>query len=343
MNNKNTLTVLKNDELNYDSYIVFCLNSHKYAINIQHVIEVVNIPYITMPVASPKGVIGMFDYNGMIIKAIDLCPLIGIPTNKFSVNNQLIIFVVDGNFGAIHTEYIENIIRINRLDLSPFPFGIENSFISSVYKNDDVFINIIDVVSLEKTLENNKSVKSEIDYSVYLPSDENSLKILNDRTNQFKENNDVFAFSINQHTVNQYIMFDLGCHSYFMDIKYVKEFVSINSESITPLPYTKKFIKGLVSIRGEFLVVLDLKCFLNDECVKNSETAKIIVIKGNDYNIAFLVDDIKYIKTLKQQSFVNSDKNLSSFILAEFEENNTLYSILNVEKIINDESLYINY
>ncbi len=342
MNNKNTLTVLKNDELNYESYIVFCLNSKKYAINIRNVIEVINMPLITMPVVSMKSVIGMFYYNGMIIKAVDICSMLGIPVKNFSVGSKFIILVNNGNFTAVNTEYIENIIKIDIRELNPFPFDIENSIISNVYKYNDTLINIIDVISLDKYIEECKSLKSDIDYNLYLPNDENSLKILNDRASGLKKNSDFFSFPDNPNTACRYIMFDLDNHGYFLDIRYVKEFVSINTHNITALPYAKKFIKGIAGINGEFLVVLDLKCFLNNECTEDNGNAKIIVAKGQDFNIALLVDDIKYIKTLKQHFIADSGINCSKYISAEFEENGILYSILNFERIINDENIFIS-
>jgi len=342
MDNRNTLTVLKNNDMQYGSYIVFTLDSNKYAVDIQNIIEVINIPEIDIPVSAPKGIIGMFEYNGMVIKAVDICPLIGKTSQKFSITNQLIIAVVDGDCFAMHTENIENIIRINNDELQPLPFKMENAVIKNVYKDKDFLINVIDVKMLNKVIDINKSVKSEIDYSLYMPSDEKTKYTLELRTKQLKQNNDVFSFPFNLNTVNQYIMFTLGNHNYYLDVKYVKELVSVNTDNIAKLPYTKDFVKGLLNIRGEFLVVIDLKCFLNNEHSENSENAKVIVAEGKDFNIALLADKIKYIKNLKQFQTVMPDAACSKYISSEFEEEGTLYSILNFEKLINDENIYIN-
>ncbi len=342
MNNKNTLTVLKNSDLQYGSYIVFCLNSNKYAVDIQNIIEVINIPVISMPVSAPKSVIGMFDYNGMMIKVIDICPLMGMQTKKFSVNNQLVIVVIDGNCFAIHTEYIENIVRIKQEELQAFPFEMENLIINGVYKTNEELINIIDITALDRVVNINKSEKSEIDYAVLMPQDEKSIQTLELRTNQLKKNDEAFSFPFNLNTINQYIMFKLGSHNYYLDLKYVKEFVSVNTKNITPLPYTKDFIRGLINIRGEFLTVLDLKNFLNNEPIVQNDNAKVIVAEGRDFNIAVLVDEIKYIKALKQIQIMMSDNSCSKYVLSEFEEENVLYSILNFEKILSDENLYVN-
>ena len=342
MNNKNTLAVLKNNELQDNSYIVFSLNSNKYAIDIQNIIEVINLPQIIMPLTPPFGIAGMIEYNGIMIKTVDICPFLGLPTKEFSVNNQLIIVVFNGNFFAIHTEDIENIVKIKQEELQPFPFSAENLIIKEIYNNSGDIVNILDIAALNKAIDLKKDTKSEVNYAELIPTDEKSAQTFKLRSEQLSQNDDVFSFPFNINTVNQYIMFTLGKHCYYLDLKYVKEFVSIDTASITKLPYTKDFIRGLVNIRGEFLVVLDLKNFLNNEPVVQNSNAKIIVAEGRNFNIALLVDEIKYIKALKQIQTVVTNNTCSKYVISEFEEENTLYSIINFEKLLSDENLYIN-
>ena len=109
--------------------------------------------------------------------------------------------------------------------------------------------------------------------------------------------------------------------------------------NITKLPYTQDFIRGIVNIKGEFLLVLDLRKFLNGSSENYEEGAKLIITEGKNFNIALLVDEIKYIKTLKN---VQPNINSSNYISAEIMEENELNSIINFEKIINDERLFIN-
>ena len=45
---------------------------------------------------APENIIGIFNYNGLMIKAVDLCPFLGFEPSNFSINNQLIIANVDG-------------------------------------------------------------------------------------------------------------------------------------------------------------------------------------------------------------------------------------------------------
>ena len=123
----------------------------------------------------------------------------------------------------------------------------------------------------------------------------------------------------------------------------MKEFTSIKRLKITKLPYTQDFIKGIINLKGDFLVVIDLKRFLNNNSSTLNEGSKLIVVNGKNFNVALLVDDIKYIKNLKNAQITNKTMSRSSdYISGEFVEDDILYSVLNFERFINDERLYIN-
>ncbi len=339
MNNNYPVSLTANSS-NY--YIVFSLNDKQYAINIQNILEIINMPKIEISSKAPEGVTGMFNYNGMLTKTVDLCPFLGLETLPFSVNNQLIIVVVDDNCFAIHTEKIDNIVQFNIKDIQTVPFNLDNSIIKEIYKNEDKSINIIDTGILNKLITENRTKEGIIKYEKLFPSDEKSKQILELRALKNKASQEMFSFPINLSTANQYILFTLDNQNYYLDLKNVKEVISVKRLNITRLPYTKDFIKGIINLKGDFLVVVDLKRFLNNAENNVQEGSKLIITQGKDFNIAFLVDEILSIKNLQNTQITKSFSAGSAYIYAEFMEDNQLYSILNFEKIINDEKLYID-
>lgn len=342
MNNNYALTSTTNIRNSNDYYIVFNLNEKQYAINIQNVMEVINIPEIEVPIVTPEGIIGMFNYNGHMIKAIDINPLLGFETAPFTINNQLIIAIVEDNCFAIHTEKIINIVQLDDESIQPIPFSMKNSILSKVYKSDDNAINIIDIDMLNQQISKEDLKEGNINYGKLFPADEKSKQILSIRAKQNKKAQELFSFPFNINTINQYILFNLDKNNYYLDLKYVKEFISIKRLNITKLPYTKDFIKGIINLKGDFLVVVDLKRFLSNDSNDIEEGSKLIVVEGKDFKIAFLVDDIKYIKDLKNIQKATMYSTNSKYIYSEFMEDGELYNILNFEKIINDERLFID-
>ena len=341
MNNNYEISVSQPVNNMQDYYIIFEIKNKQYAININNVIEVIKLPQIHIPETTPLGVAGYINYNNCSVNVIDLYPLLGFETPAFSVNNQLIITCFEDLCFAVHTEKIITIKLLENNKIETFPYETDVSIIKEIFHDTNEDIHIINIESIKKIIEINKTKENRINYSELLPKDDKSLEILKVRSDLNKKNAVLFSFPVDYNSVNQYILFNLGKHNYYLDLKYIKEFVSLKRLTITKLPYTKDFIKGLINIKGDFLVVIDLKNFLNDEKTEIKEGSKIIITQGKNFNIALLVDEIKYIKNLKNIPKLNFNYN-NEYISYEFMEENELYSIINYEKIINDERIYIN-
>ena len=153
MNNNYLAISSFNEENKYVNYIVFCLCSKYYAINIADVIEVINLPKIDIPENMPLGVMGILNYNDVMIKVIDLCPLLGFETQSFSINNQLIIICVKGQYLGIQADSIVNISQFEAKNIHPIPFKSENSILSNVYKISSDMISIIDTHKVDELLD----------------------------------------------------------------------------------------------------------------------------------------------------------------------------------------------
>lgn len=340
MNNNYQLT---SSSETYSNFIIFNLNEKEYAINLQNVIEVINIPKIEIPEQLPKGIIGIFNYNGIMIKILDLSPLLGFETTEFSITNQLIITSFDNQCVALRVDSIDNIAQFENSNIQEVPFNSDTSILGNIYKDGKSIINIIDISKVNKIIAQNSSQLGTVDYKKLFPTDEKSLQILELRAEQSLRHQDMFTFPLNINTNNQYILFTLDNQNYFLDLKHVKEFTSIKRLNITTLPYTKDYIKGIINLKGDFLIVIDLKRFLNNETSQLAEGSKLIVVSGKNFNIALLVDDIKNIKNLTNNQIRNPEYTGSSeYISNEFVEDGQLYNILNFDKFINDDKLYIN-
>ena len=340
MNNNYQLT---SSSETYSNFIIFNLNEKEYAINLQNVIEVINIPKIEIPEQLPKGIIGIFNYNGIMIKILDLSPLLGFETTEFSITHQLIITSFDNQCVALRVDSIDNIAQFENSNIQEVPFNSDTSILGNIYKDGKSIINIIDISKVNKIIAQNSSQLGTVDYKKLFPTDEKSLQILELRAEQSLRHQDMFTFPLNINTNNQYILFTLDNQNYFLDLKHVKEFTSIKRLNITTLPYTKDYIKGIINLKGDFLIVIDLKRFLNNETSQLAEGSKLIVVSGKNFNIALLVDDIKNIKNLTNNQIRNPEYTGSSeYISNEFVEDGQLYNILNFDKFINDDKLYIN-
>lgn len=88
--------------------------------------------------------------------------------------------------------------------------------------------------------------------------------------------------------VIQLIAFNLGDEEFGADINQVREIIRVGS--ITPIPDSPNFIKGITNVRGEITVVVDLKerFFLSR---KKEVESKHIIITEQEKNLFGLVAD----------------------------------------------------
>lgn len=97
----------------------------------------------------------------------------------------------------------------------------------------------------------------------------------------------------------QVVEFLLGRENFAIDLFDVKEVVEYTT--ITKLPNTPPFIKGIIDLRGEITTIVDLKqrMNINEASGQPEENCRIIVLdeKNTKSKIGIMVDDVLSVST----------------------------------------------
>ena len=122
-----------------------------------------------------------------------------------------------------------------------------------------------------------------------------------------------------------------------MDILRVQEIKRMMS--ITRVPATPDFIKGVINLRGSVLPVIDLRTRLGLLEAPLTEAARIIVILINDDIVGFIVDEVVEVTTVETEN-IEAANVLSSGLSTEYisgiaKSDNRLYIMLNPDTIVN--------
>ena len=133
------------------------------------------------------------------------------------------------------------------------------------------------------------------------------------------------------------IIFKLGREEYGMDILKVQEIKRMMS--ITRVPSTPAFIKGVINLRGSVLPVIDLRTRLGLFEAELTEAARIIVVLVNEGVVGFIVDEVVEVTTINPQN-VEAVQTLSNGLSAEYisgiaKADSRLYIMLNPDAIVN--------
>ncbi|MBQ4123915.1 chemotaxis protein CheW, partial [bacterium] len=224
MNNDFPITTKNTRMKADDSYIVFSIQDKQYAINITNVIEVINIPTLNAPETLPVGIIGIFNYKETIIKAIDICPLLGFEPNQPKKNNKFIIINSNNNYFAIHTDAVINIFTFDKDLIQKIPYSANNSILKEIYKNETNQISIVDINALNNVIELNKDKENGFNYLKLISENNDAENLSKSHSIQTIEKQKLYAFNFNLVTENQYILFTLNNDNFYIDLKYIKEF-----------------------------------------------------------------------------------------------------------------------
>lgn len=95
----------------------------------------------------------------------------------------------------------------------------------------------------------------------------------------------------------QVVIFQLGAEYYGVDISLVRGVETLTS--ITKIPRTPRYIKGVINLRGRVIPVVDLKLRLGLPTAPTDD-AKIAVIEVDGQTIGVIVDGVSEVASVPQ-------------------------------------------
>lgn len=338
----NSLVTLNNSDNGLQKFICFSLGNNKYAVTVENVLEVMDLPHLDYPQKLPANIIGLLKFNNLSVNVLDVRFYIDIPIEKYTINNKLILIKTDETIFALVVDSIENIIDIGIDKIERLSYSSKNKVIELNYNYNNENYSIINVSALENILKEGCEEK-EIDVKTLFPVDNASNEVFYQRSIELSQKYD-FAITQNIYSDDRFLSLSLNNSTYYINLCYVKSISEITN--LTNLPCSKNYIEGLMTYRGDFITIINTKAFLNlSNSTYDKKKAKVIVIDSNDLKLGFLVEevyDIIYIPEDQIQRKSSSKNNDEKYIFAEIIEDNNIKFILNMDKILNDEKMYID-
>lgn len=343
METKKLLTIDNPDNL----HLCFNLDDKIYSLNAKHVLEVTSLPLINSPQKLPEYVVGILNYNDLFVNVVDIRKIFSLEQKKYELSNKIIIIKGEESLFAIIVDKVTDFFNAVPSQIQRVMGENYNNIIKTFYKINEDVVNIINIPQLEETVKKSANIDNNTNYSALFPTDEDSFCILQKRRNDIASIPEMHL-ETGFYGKDQYIIFKLSSHTYCIYSLFVKELISPKNYSITKIPYTPDFIKGIINLKGDFYTVIDLRNFINispeENIQNNNRESKLIVLDSTELKLAFLVDDIIDIMNISEDNIdYKSDANLDKlYIKAEAYIENKVFNILNIEKLISDERLYID-
>lgn len=335
----NSLQTLNNNNFEVQQNLYFTLSDNKYAIPLKNVVEVMKLPALDYPQKLPNNIIGVLKFNNININILDVRFYLDVPVTKYSVENKLIVVKTDESIFGIVADNIENIIDFENSKIERLPFVSDNKIIDSLYHIEEQTVSILNMYALEQVLRQGYETK-DVDIKSLFPTDEKSVEIFNSRAKYLvtKLNNSVAQTAF---VNDKFVTFALNETSYCINLKYVKEVT--NKTNIIQLPCSPDYIEGLMTVRGDFITVINFKKFLNLTKTDYSQKPKVIIVDSEQYKIGFLVDEIFEIADIPEELIDNKKTSIEdSFISSEIIRGSDIQLLINMEKVMSDEKMFID-
>lgn len=342
---KNNLSVINDDITNNNLYLFFELDKKLYALPSEQILEIIKLPLLEYPEKMPQGVIGLLNYNHLTFPTIDLRSFLNLELKNYNTENLLLIVKTEEVIFAIIVDKVVDVISIEQNQIQLPPYSSEDNLIKFFFHHDDSVVSVIDLHSVEESLKIVNSEAGTSDISALFPTDKTSLAILGERSQNLAKQR---SYDINTfYSANQFITFSLNENKYCLDLKHIKEIVKLKNLTLTSIPCSPSYISGIINLRGDFITVLNMKDFLGLDNKSTTESTKIIVLESKNFKLAILVDEIFSISNIAEEQ-LNIKTDLASklsinskYIRAEFVRGKEFYTILNFDKIMQDEKLFI--
>jgi purine-binding chemotaxis protein CheW len=346
---KDFLTHTEN-KLGSSLYIVFIVLNKLFALPIEQISEIIQLPELEVLNNSPSYLAGLINLRGKVVTAIDPYPVLGGERSFFKQDNLILVTSFEGGSIGLIVDSIKDTVNfdLDNMEISSKP--LEDSYIRFVSMWEG---NLIYFLNLEAFLEKTElgkfvdnGAKSRIFESFVI--DERSAEKFKKRAFGLRKiiETDV---SIAGYSEKKYVLFSLGNEVYGINLKKVMEFCKDSLSSVVSVPCTPNFIIGVYNLRGEFITVVDIKPFLNIADRALPEKVKFIIIKSDYFKVAIIVDDIldideiageRKLATPSENSAESSETNkyISSELILDAART---ASILDIEKLLREENIVV--
>lgn len=146
---------------------------------------------------------------------------------------------------------------------------------------------------------------------------------------------------------DQYLTFMLAGEEYGVDILRVQEIKGW--DSVTPIPNTPEYIRGVINLRGTIVPIIDLRRRFNLEAVEYGPVTVVIVLKVEDPDggksriMGLVVDAVSDVYNVPEDA-IKPAPDFGSIVDVDFVQGlatleNAMVIILNIDRLLNAEEM----
>nr|WP_280996296.1 chemotaxis protein CheW [Marinitoga okinawensis] len=287
-------------------YITIVLNKDKYAIQMENVQEIIKYENIVKIPGTDNYIIGIINLRDKTIPIMNIKSKMNIG-NNIAPDSKIVILTHNGILMGIIVDDTAEMLHID--DESNIENIKESEYFSSVIKKRDL---LYKVINIDKLFEGSKKI------------------YVNNNTTEPEE-------LINENLV-QILKFKLGNEIMAIPVENVKEIVK--NPEIYSIPDMPDFVKGVTSLRGEIIQIIDLnKLFQKD----NLNLRELIIIEIYGIKFGLHVEEVRNIVNVSIDEINKLPiTNKNSKVMGVINLDSEIVSLLDLEKVFGELGIEIS-
>lgn len=169
-----------------------------------------------------------------------------------------------------------------------------------------------------------------------------------DETSKWKENsegNDTTSSDGDDAQKGKYMTFKSGLEYFGLGIQYVEQIIQF--QTITAIPETEDYIKGLINLRGKVIPVVDVRLRFKQPPLEYNDRTCIIVINVKSTVVGLIVEKIAEVVEIKEENILppptigRVDKAHHKYVYGIGKVGDSVKLLLDPDKLLNDDDLSI--
>jgi purine-binding chemotaxis protein CheW len=271
------------------SYILFCLDRQRYALCMDILNRIVQRPELTQLLDSPSHIAGLLDLAGKMVPVLDLSVLLAGKASPQELTDSIIVLEVnDKSFGVIATE-VKDLITVSLHESQPnpnamSPMGRKGIVEQAIRVDGDVAL-VLDARKLSEFAATSGADPWNDRTTPPREVSPQEQKVFHERANALASQSDEENHAI----LPEVVVVGIGGEYFGLPVRGVREFCE--TRSITPVPCCPDHISGCINLRGEILVVMDLRSLLG-EGKGDGIYKKVVVIEEAGITVGLGIEEI---------------------------------------------------
>jgi len=250
--------------------ILIVKNAHEnYGISTEDISQISRVPALMPLPLRPSGVRGLCSVSGNVVSMVDMNLLLDMPQTDIEDTKSRIISLNDElSSNTLLVSDVYNTVEIDQKNIEYI--DNEDDPVIAIYKFENM---LIQVLSLEE-----------------LFSKINKVEITSKEIHSGKVKEKV----VKEEDSSRFLIFSMSNEKYALEIDYLQEIILADVE-YTEIAGTAKEVMGLITLRDELLLVVDLRTYYGFDTTPN-DANRILVVSYDGKKIGLCIDSIIDIK-----------------------------------------------